>query len=111
LLVLDQLGVAISPLLAGLGITGLAVAWALQPVLTNLFAGSYVMSDGSIRTGDFIVLRDGPSGRVEEIGWRITTLRSPEGLEIIVPNSILATAVITNFGVGRAEEVSVVYRV
>ena len=52
LLVLDQLGVEISPLLAGLGIGGLAVALALQPLLTNVFAGSYVMSDSSIRERD-----------------------------------------------------------
>src|SRR5262245_52013926 len=72
LLVLDQLDISISPLLAGLGITGVAVALALQPLLTNLFAGSYMLSDASIHEGDVISIAGGPEGRVESIGWRAT---------------------------------------
>lgn len=103
LLVLDQLGIAISPLLAGLGISGIAVALALQPLLTNLFAGSYVLSDASIRTGDYIALQGGPAGRVEEIGWRATRLREVEtDTLVIVPNATLAAATVTNHGSGAA---------
>ncbi len=98
LLVLDQLGISISPLLAGLGISGIAVALALQPLLTNLFAGSYVLSDSSIRVGDWVALQPGPSGRVEEIGWRATRLRDEADTLIIVPNATLAAATVTNYG-------------
>ncbi len=99
LLILDQLGISISPLLAGLGISGIAVALALQPLLTNLFAGSYVLSDASIRAGDYIIIQGGPSGRVETIGWRATRLRDPDaGTLIIVPNATLAAATVTNYG-------------
>ena len=109
LLVLDQLGVSISPLLAGLGIGGLAVALALQPLLTNLFAGWYVLSDGSIRVGDVIALQGGPSGRVQSIGWRATRLRTVDGTAVVLPNATLAAATVTNYGVQRPREVSVVY--
>lgn len=110
LLVLDQLGISISPLLAGLGITGVAVALALQPLLTNLFAGSYMLSDASIREGDVIALADGPQGRVESIGWRATRLRGPEPDSlVIVPNATLATATVTNYGLSGPTEASAVF--
>jgi small-conductance mechanosensitive channel len=109
LLVLDQLGVSISPLLAGLGISGIAVALALQPLLTNLFAGSYVLSDASIRAGDYIVILNGPSGRVESIGWRATRMRDPEAdTTIIIPNATLAAATVTNYGGAGSTLASVV---
>ncbi|MGE0228736.1 MAG: mechanosensitive ion channel family protein [Dehalococcoidia bacterium] len=111
LLVLDQLGVSISPLLAGLGITGLAVALALQPLLTNLFAGSYVLSDSSIRERDYIEMLNGPSGYVTDIGWRATRLRGPDGELVIVPNATLAASVVTNHGPGRSTMVSLTYPV
>jgi small-conductance mechanosensitive channel len=109
LLMLDQLGVSISPLLAGLGISGIAVALALQPLLTNLFAGSYVLSDASIRAGDYIIIQGGPSGRVETIGWRATRLRDPDaGTLIIVPNATLAAATVTNYGGSGSTVASIV---
>lgn len=96
-MVLDQVGVSVSPLLAGLGIGGLAVALALQPLLSNVFAGSYVLSDGSIGVGDFIELREGPIGWVEDIGWRAARIRDFDNNVIIVPNAKLADAVVTNY--------------
>ncbi|MCH2523504.1 MAG: mechanosensitive ion channel family protein, partial [Dehalococcoidia bacterium] len=65
LLVLDVIGVSISPLLAGLGLGGLAVALALQPLLSNIFASSYVITDSSIAVGDFVEVSGGPLGVVE----------------------------------------------
>ena len=94
---LDQLGLSISPLLAGLGIGGLAVALALQPLLSNIFAGSYVLSDGSIRVGDFIELDKGPMGWVEDIGWRATRVRNFDSNIVVIPNATLATTIVTNY--------------
>ena len=54
LVTLDGLGVAISPLLAGFGIGGLAVALAVQPTLSNFFAGTYLVTEGELKEGDFI---------------------------------------------------------
>ncbi len=102
IIVLDTLGIQISPLLAGLGIGGLAVALALQPLLANLFASSYMLSDASVRAGDQIEVAGGPAGRVEDIGWRATRLKNADGNIVIVPNSLLAGSVVTNYTAGDA---------
>ena len=72
LLILDQFSVNISPLIAGLGLGGLAVSLALQPTLSNLFAGTYVMTEGVVTEGDYIELENGISGYVVDVGWRST---------------------------------------
>jgi small-conductance mechanosensitive channel len=97
LIILDQLGVNISPLLAGLGIGGLAVALALQPTLSNFLAGTYVMSDAVVHVGDYVTLDSGHEGWVEDIGWRSTKLRHWQGNLIILPNSKLAEAIVTDY--------------
>ena len=100
LVVLDTLGIQISPLLAGLGIGGIAVALALQPLLVNIFASSYMLSDQSIRVGDVVEMRGGPSGAIEDIGWRATRIRSADNHIVIVPNATLAGAIVTNYHAG-----------
>ncbi len=97
LLVVDTLGQSISPILGGLGITGLAVALALQPTLTNFFAGTYVMSDGAIRPGDYIELNSGPAGYVVDVGWRTTKIRTWWNNLVIIPNGVMADSIITNY--------------
>ncbi|MBI2849966.1 MAG: mechanosensitive ion channel family protein [Chloroflexi bacterium] len=97
LIILDQLHVNISPVLAGLGIGGLAVALALQSTLSNFLAGTYVLSDAVIHTGDYIMLDSGQEGFVEDIGWRSTKLRHWQGNLIILPNSKLADAIVTDY--------------
>jgi len=114
LIVLDTLGVAISPLLAGLGIGGLAVALALQPLLGNVFASSYMLSDSSIRIGDWVAIEGGPTGVVDDIGWRATRIRSFDNNVVIIPNSMLADSTVTNFSLTTLEadarvEVGVAY--
>jgi small-conductance mechanosensitive channel len=99
LMILDNMGISISPLIGGLGITGLAVALALQPTLGNFFAGTYVLSDGAISSGDYIELQGGPSGYVKEIGWRSTKIRTWLNNLVIVPNSVLADTIVTNYQV------------
>ena len=97
LIILDTLGVSISPLLGGLGITGLAVALALQPTLGNFFAGTYVTADGAINIGDFIELNGGPAGNVIEVGWRSTKIRTIYNNLVVIPNSVLADTIVTNY--------------
>lgn len=93
----DQLDVNISPILAGLGIGGLAVALALQSTLSNFLAGTYVMSDAVIHTGDYIALDSGQEGFVEDIGWRTTKLRNWQGNLIILPNAKMSDTIITDY--------------
>ncbi len=97
LLVLDQLDISISPLIAGLGIGGIAVALALQPTLSNFFAGTYLVGDTVIMPGDFIELENGMRGYVVEIGWRSTRLRTPFNNLVVIPNSRLADSILTNY--------------
>jgi small-conductance mechanosensitive channel len=97
LLILDNLGIELSPLLAGLGIGGLAVALALQPTLSNFFAGTYVVADGSIGVDDFIELEGGTMGQVVDIGWRVTKIQTPAGNVVIIPNGKLVDSIVTNY--------------
>ena len=97
LIVLDTLGVSISPLLGGLGISGLAVALALQPTLSNTFAGAYVLSEGMISVGDYIELQGGPAGYVVSIGWRSTKIRTWLNNYVIIPNSVMSDTILTNY--------------
>lgn len=96
LFVLDYLGVSIAPLLTALGVSGLAVALALQDTLSNLFAGLNILMTRKIRPGDYIRLETGEEGEVCDITWRNTTLRAPEDNMVVVPNAKLAAAIYTN---------------
>ena len=97
LMVLNSVGVSISPLLAGAGIGGLAVALAVTPTLSNFFAGTYLMAERELNTGDYVVLDKGPSGYVVEVGWRSTKIRTFYNTMVIVPNSKLADTILTNY--------------
>jgi small-conductance mechanosensitive channel len=97
LILLNLLGVSITPILTALGVGGLAVALALQDTLSNLFAGFYVSLSGNIRPGDYIKLDSGEEGYVTDITWRSTTIRALQNNLIIVPNAKLAQAIVTNY--------------
>jgi small-conductance mechanosensitive channel len=97
LVLLQSLGVSITPLLTALGVGGLAVALALQDTLANLFAGVQVLASKKVQPGDFIRLDSGEDGHVVDINWRNTTVRQLGGNIVIVPNARLADAILTNF--------------
>jgi len=97
LLLFNSLGISIAPLLTALGVGGLAVALGLQDTLANFFAGFYVSLAGYVRLGDYIRLNSGEEGHVSDIGWRSTTIRAPANSLIIIPNSKLSQAIVTNY--------------
>ncbi|MFB3829580.1 MAG: mechanosensitive ion channel family protein [Bryobacteraceae bacterium] len=97
LVLLNQLGIPITPILTALGVGGLAVALALQDTLSNLFAGFYIAVAGQVRVGDYIKLNSGEEGYVADITWRSTTIRSLGNNLIVVPNAKLGQAVVTNY--------------
>jgi small-conductance mechanosensitive channel len=97
LVLLDSLGIAVTPMLTGLGVTGLAVALALQPTLASFFAGLQVITDQVVAVGDFVELDSGVRGYVVEVGWRSTRIRSTYQNLIVVPNSRLVESIITNY--------------
>ena len=97
MLSLDILGINVTPLIAGLGIGGLAVALALQPTLSNLFAGTYVVSEGVVSVGDYVEMENGVSGYVVDVSWRSTRLRTWTNNLVVIPNSRFAESIITNY--------------
>lgn len=97
LIVLNQFGLSITPILTALGVGGLAVALALQDTLSNLFAGFYVSLAGHIRPGDYIKLDSGEEGYIADITWRSTTVKTPVNNLVVVPNAKLAQAIVTNY--------------
>ena len=97
LILLGTLGISITPLIASLGITSLAVALALQPTLENFFSGVQLVVDKPIRVGDFIELDSGEQGFVEKIGWRSTWIKMLPNNTVIMPNSLLSQSKIINY--------------
>ncbi|HKV44663.1 MAG TPA: mechanosensitive ion channel family protein [bacterium] len=97
LIILQSLGIAITPVLTALGVGGLAVALALQETLSDLFSGLYIMASRQIKPGEYIRLNTGEEGYVADITWRSTKIREGPNNMIIVPNSKLAVANITNY--------------
>lgn len=106
LVILDWFEVKITPLVASLGIGGMAIALALQSTLSNVFAGLHIISDKPIEVGDFIELEKDISGFVEDISWRSTRIRTLTNNFLIIPNSKLAESIILNQS-KPAEEMSV----
>lgn len=97
LILLYHFGISITPILTAFGVGGLAVALALQDTLSNLFAGFYISVAGQVRLNDYIKLNTGEEGYVTDISWRSTTIRALANNLIIIPNSKLAQAVVTNY--------------
>lgn len=96
LFVLSNLGIEVTSLIAGLGIGGIAIAFALQGILSDLFASFSIYFDKPFRIGDFVVLGT-DSGVVERIGIKSTRLRTLQGEELVVSNAELTTARVQNF--------------
>lgn len=97
LVLLGTMGISVTPIIASLGITSLAVALALQPTLENFFSGVQLVIDKPIRVGDFIELDSGEQGFVERIGWRSTWIRMLPNNTVIMPNSVLSQSKIINY--------------
>lgn len=97
LIILNSLGISITPILTALGVGGLAVALALQDSLSNLFAGIHILVEKPVTVGDYIRLNTGEEGVVADIGWRTTRIRQLSNNIVIVPNNKLAQSIITNF--------------
>jgi small-conductance mechanosensitive channel len=97
MIILDNLGVSITPILTTLGIGSLAVAIALQDTLGNFFAGLYIKADRFIEVGQYVRLESGDEGYVDHIGWRSTKIRMLPNNMVIVPNNKIVQSIITNY--------------
>ncbi len=97
LIILDTLGISITPLLASLGVGSVAIALAAQETLSNLFSGVYILLDKPFRIGDCIKIDGGIEGFVTKIGWRSTHIRLYANNVAVIPNAKIASSIITNF--------------
>ena len=105
---LSNFGIDITGLVAGLGVGGIAVAFALQSVLKDLFASLAIILDKPFVVGDFIIFDD-QLGTVERIGLKTTRVRSLSGEQISVSNDALLNTRLRNFK--RMEERRVVFNI
>ncbi|MBW6431602.1 mechanosensitive ion channel family protein [Patescibacteria group bacterium] len=106
IIVLSYWGIQITPLVAALGVGGIAIGLGLQETLSNLFAGLHIVSDEPVKVGDYIEIGTDIAGTVEDIGWRSTRLKTIQNNVVIIPNSHLAKSVIVNLS-SESREVSV----
>jgi MscS family membrane protein len=90
------LGISVAPLLAGLGVSGLAVALAAQHTVENVIAGLVLFADKPVRIGDVCRFGD-VRGTVEQIGLRSTRIRCPDRTLVTIPNSEFAKLQLANF--------------
>ncbi|MCX6777967.1 MAG: mechanosensitive ion channel family protein [Candidatus Micrarchaeota archaeon] len=97
ILILSHWGVDIGPFLAGLGIAGLAVSFAMQDSLSNIFGGVSLILDKTFKVGDKVELDSGEIGVIADVGLRSTRIRTYNNEMITVPNSILAKTKIKNY--------------
>jgi len=124
LIILQSLGIAVTPVLTALGVGGLAVALALQETLSNLFSGLYIITAQQVVPGDYVKLNTGEEGNVVDISWRSTKIKEGPNNIIIVPNAKLASSTVTNYyqpdrelvvpvqvGVGYDSDLTIVERI
>jgi small-conductance mechanosensitive channel len=96
MLLLDNFGVDVTALVTGLGIGGVAVALAVQKILSDLFASVSIVLDKPFQVGDFIIV-DTFMGTVEHIGLKTTRVASLSGERLVFANSDLVNARLRNF--------------
>jgi small-conductance mechanosensitive channel len=97
ILLLDNLGVDVTALVAGLGVGGIAVALAVQNILGDLFASLSIVLDKPFTVGDFLII-DEHLGSVENVGLKTTRLRSLSGEQLVFSNADLLKSRIRNYG-------------
>ncbi len=97
MVVLQSIGVKITPLITALGIGGIAFAFAIQPTLANFFSGLNILASGQVSKGDYIVVSEQVEGFVKDVAWRNTSILSLSNILHIVPNQVLSDAVVSNY--------------
>ena len=97
LIVLSKWGIDITALVAGLGVAGIAISFAVKDSLSNIFGGVSIILDQSFKVGDKIKIDSGEVGVVEDIGLRSTKIKNYDNQIIILPNGYMANAKVINY--------------
>ncbi|MFH1063649.1 MAG: mechanosensitive ion channel family protein, partial [Candidatus Woesearchaeota archaeon] len=97
IMVLDIWGVNVAGLLAGVGIAGIAIGFAVKDTLSNIFGGVSLILDKTFNVGEKIQLDDGTVGIVQDVGIRATRVRTYDNDVIVIPNGLMANMKIKNY--------------
>jgi small conductance mechanosensitive channel len=106
IMALQNLGVELLPLIAGLGVLGAGVALAMQGLLSDVAAGLSIIFSRPFRVGEYISVVD-EEGTVEDISLFSTTLAHPDGSQVVIPNRKIVGEIYHNFGTTRELSISV----
>ncbi|WP_438314950.1 mechanosensitive ion channel family protein [Candidatus Caldatribacterium sp. SIUC1] len=110
-LILREIGIDATAILAGAGVVGIAVGFGAQTLIRDILTGLFLVFEDSLSVGDTVQVGD-ITGTVEEIGLRITRIRTLSGALVTIPNGEISRIVNYNRGFSRAVvEVSVAYEV
>ena len=110
IVILDNLGVNVTALVAGLGIGGIAIGLAAQGIFSDLFAALAILFDRPFRRGD-LIRYDQSTGTVEHIGLKTTRLRSLTGEQLVMANTKLLERQIQNFALARNRRTAIHFAV
>jgi small conductance mechanosensitive channel len=108
LFALSQLGISLGPLLAGLGIAGFIIGFALQDTLSNFASGMMILIYRPFDVGDFVE-SGGVTGRVDRMSLVNTTFKTLDNQVIVVPNNLIWQQVITNLTAQRTRRVDLTF--
>ena len=109
LIILDYFDISIAPIMAAMGVGGMAVAFGVRETLENIFSGLQIIVSKQIRVNDYIKLSTGDEGKVIDINWRfITVMPANEANVVVIPNKVIAGSVTTNFSQPRDDIIVVV---
>ncbi len=97
IMVLDLWGVNVAGLLAGVGIAGIAIGFAVKDSLSNIFGGVSLILDKTFNVGNKVELDDGTVGVVHDVGIRATRIKTYDNEVIVVPNGVMANMKIKNY--------------
>jgi len=103
IIALSHVGFDVTALIAGLGIAGLAVAFAAQETIANIFGGVFLLIDKTFKIGDKVKLDDGEWGWIDDISLRSTKIRTIDNELLIVPNAKLANSKVLNYTMPAAK--------
>jgi len=109
LVILDYFNISIAPIMAAMGVGGMAVAFGVRETLENIFSGLQLIVSKQLRVNDYIKLSTGDEGRVTDINWRYITVMPPsESNVVVIPNKVIANAVTANYSQPRDDIVLVI---
>ena len=95
-LILKELGIDITAIAVSLGIVGVAVGFAARDIIANFISGIFILADKSFKVGDTISVSN-QKGKVTKVGFRITTITTPDNTVITIPNSSFSTSPYVNY--------------